>query len=281
MTYLAFFVLGLALGAAAGWFLGSRRGLWKSRQQLASLADGLRAGNLPDPTRTGSSELSEVKELREILSKDWVHRSPETEDEVRRALLRLALYLRRRVEAPLLSGLEAGGKILREGADEALGAVEDLEFFLEDPPIPGEPAPRNLAEVVQQVTRDFASQSNVLVKVRSPREPIRVRIEAEPFKDALFLILHNAGEFGGGEPVQVTLDVEGGKARVRVEDRGPGFTAEGLLKAMDPFYSTSPDGLGLGLPHARKSINAQGGEVFLRNAEKGGAEVEVRLPLVG
>lgn len=281
MTYVAFLVLGLALGAATGWFFGSKRGLQKYRQQLASLADGLRAGNLPNPARTGSSELSEVRELRDVLAKDWTHRSPEMEDEVRRALLRLALYLRRRVEAPLLSGLESDGMSLRQGADEALGAVEDLEFFLEDPPIPGEPVPRNLTEVVQQVTRDFAGQSNILVKVQSPREPIRVRIETETFKDALFLILHNAGEFGGGEPVQVSLDVEGGRARIRVEDRGPGFTAEGLLKAMDPFYSTSPDGLGLGLPHARKTINAQGGEVFLRNAEKGGAEVEVRLPLAG
>jgi signal transduction histidine kinase len=79
--------------------------------------------------------------------------------------------------------------------------------------------------------------------------------------------------------VQLTLGEEGGRAFLRVQDSGPGFTAEALLKAMDPFYSTSPGGLGLGLPHARRAVNSQGGEVFLRNGERGGAEVEIRLPL--
>jgi two-component system C4-dicarboxylate transport sensor histidine kinase DctB len=110
---------------------------------------------------------------------------------------------------------------------------------------------------------------------------VKVRIEPEPLKDAVFLILHNAAEFGGGRPVQVTLGVEGGKASVRVRDSGPGFSAEALLKAMDPFYSTSSSGLGLGLPHARRAVNSQGGELLLRNPDGGGAEVEIRLPQAG
>ena len=281
MTQAVFLILGLALGASLAGVFGIKRGVRKSREQLAELARGLRAGNLPNPSRTASSEFPEVRELREILSAEWLHASSGGESEARQALRRMALYLRRRVESPLLAGLEKGGNALQQGADEALGALEDLEFFLEDPRGPEEPVLRNLTEVVQEVTREFAGQSTILLKVKSPREPIRVRIEPEPIKDALFLVLHNAGEYGGGEPVQVTVDMEGGKARVRVEDRGPGFTAEALLRATDPFYSTSADGLGLGLPHARKAVNSQGGELFLRNGEGGGAEVEISLPLAG
>jgi two-component system C4-dicarboxylate transport sensor histidine kinase DctB len=133
--------------------------------------------------------------------------------------------------------------------------------------------------VVQDVTREFATQSDLMIKVQSPQEPVNVSIDPEPLKDAIFLILHNAGEFGGGRPVQVAMGIEGGRASVRIRDSGPGFSAEALLKAMDPFYSTSPSGLGLGLPHARRAVNGQGGEVFLRNPEGGGAEVEIRLPL--
>ena len=131
----------------------------------------------------------------------------------------------------------------------------------------------------QRVTREFAGQSTVLVKVEAPQEPIPVQVEAEPVKDAVFLVLHNAGEFGEGQPVQVRLGVQDGMGAITVTDQGPGFTAEALLKAMDPFYSTTEDGLGLGLPHARRAINAQGGEIFLRNVEGGGGEVEIRLPL--
>jgi signal transduction histidine kinase len=196
------------------------------------------------------------------------------------ALKRIATYLRHRVEAPLLDGLEKG-KGLRQGAEAALDAVEDLEFFLEDPPLAPVPEPHNLAEVVRSVTREYTSQSDVLVRVEAPSEPILVRLNPETFKDAVFLILHNAGEFGEGQAVRVLLGREGNKAHLKIQDDGPGFSAEALLQAQDPFYSTSPGGLGLGLPHARKIIKGQGGEILLRNPEGGGAEVEIVLPEVG
>jgi signal transduction histidine kinase len=69
------------------------------------------------------------------------------------------------------------------------------------------------------------------------------------------------------------------KARLRIRDQGPGFSAEALLKAQDPFYSTSPGGLGLGLPHAHRAIAQEGGEISLRNHDGQGAEVEVLLPV--
>jgi len=271
--------LGILAGAIAGWVIGAKRGSRRIQDELAAFSQGLRAGNLPDPSRTSPDEAPEIREIRELLSREWAPRGPDSEDMTRRALGRIDHYLRHRVESPLLEGLEGSGKELRAAADEALAGVEDLEFFLEDLPVRQEPEMRNLTEVIQEVTREFARQSTVLVKVQSPQEPVRVRLEPERFKDALFLVLHNAGEFGGGQPVQVSLSAEGGRARLLVRDRGPGFAAEALLKAMDPFYSTSPDGLGLGLPHARRAVNSQGGEVFLRNGEGGGAEVEIRLPL--
>jgi signal transduction histidine kinase len=279
MTEALLLGLGILLGATGAWWVGVKRGGRKIQDQLASLAQGLRGGNLPDPTRTSPTELPEIREIRELLSREWVPQGFKREDGTRQALRRMAVYLRHRVEAPLLAGLEGSVRDLRNGADEALDAVEDLEFFLEDPPAPQEPETWNLVDVVQEVMREFANQSTVLVKVRSPQEPVRVRVELEPLKDAIFLILHNAGEFGGGQPVQVTLGAEAGKAHLWIRDQGPGFTAEALLKAMDPFYSTSPGGLGLGLPHARRAVNSQGGELFLRNGEGGGAEVEIQLPL--
>lgn len=279
MMHVAYLGLGLLVGGLLAWFLGARSGSRRVLGSLSALAKGLKAGNLPDPGRMTVDEAPEVKEIREALVARWVVKSGEDGDDARRAMGRVARYLRRRVEAPLLEGLDGDHNDLREGAEEALGAVEDLEFFLEDPPAPREPEARILGDLVQEVTREFASQSTVLVKVEAPPEPISVQVEAEPVKDAIFLILHNAGEFGGGQPVQVRISMEGGMGSITVRDQGPGFSAEALLRAMDPFYSTSQEGLGLGLPHARRAINAQGGEVHLRNVEGGGGEVEIRIPL--
>ena len=273
------FLAGLVVGAIGAWIAGKNKGGQVIRTELESLARGLRAGNLPDPERSSQTVIPEVREVRKALTDGWAPRPSGAGDESRRALFRIAEFLRHRVESPLLAGLEGRGEDLKENAEEALGSVEDLEFFLEDPPTPQEPETRNLTQVAQEVTREFAKQSSVLVKVEAPQAPIRIRVEPEPLKDAIFLILHNAAEFGGEQPVELTLGTEGGKASLRVRDKGPGFSAEALLKAMDPFYSTSPGGLGLGLPHARRAVNGQGGEVYLRNGEKGGAEVEIQLPL--
>jgi two-component system C4-dicarboxylate transport sensor histidine kinase DctB len=76
----------------------------------------------------------------------------------------------------------------------------------------------------------------------------------------------------------MVLTKEEGRVRIFVRDRGPGFSADALRQALHPFYSTSPGGLGLGLPYARMAVKAQGGEVILRNREEGGAEVELILP---
>jgi len=281
MTEVLFLLLGLAVGTAVGWALGLGRGRKRIEAELDSLTRGLRAGNIPDPSRTSSSESTPIKALREALAKEWARAATEEEGETLRALGKISTYLRHRVEAPLLAGLDGGGDDLVEAADEALGAVEDLEFFLEESTVRQDPVSRNLTELVQEVTKEFTDQSEALVKVQYPQQPIRVQVEPEPLKDAIFLLLHNAEEFGRGEPVEITVTAQDGKGQVRVQDGGPGFSAEALLKAMDPFYSTSPGGLGLGLPHARKIVNRQGGEVFLRNGAGGGAEVEIQIPLVG
>lgn len=281
MSEVAFLGLGILVGGAVAWVVGLKRGSRKVHEELASFTRGLRAGNLPASSRAPSGEAPGVREIREILAEQWTHRGAGGEDATRRALLRIATFLRHRVESPLLGGLEGSAGDLRRGADEALGAVEDLEFFLEDPPLSQDGETRNLTELVQEVIREFTSQSEVLVKVMSPQQPVRVEVEPEPLKDAIFLILHNAAEFGGDQPVDVTVGVEGGRATMKVNDSGPGFSAEALLRAMDPFYSTSPNGLGLGLPHARRAVNSQGGEIFWRNGKDGGAEVEIQLPMDG
>jgi signal transduction histidine kinase len=279
-------VLGVALGLAAGallgavvvWVLAARSPNRKIQGQVENLLVAVRSGELSEADDPIPGESSTVRELRGILARDWVPRGQERDAAIRQALSRIAEYLRHRVEAPLLDGLDAGGARLQEGADAALGAVEDLEFFLEDPPAAPVMESRNLVDVVQEVTRDFGAQSPAIVKVASPSGPIPVRVDPEPFKDAIFLILHNASDFGGGAPVQVTLERRGKEAHLLIRDRGPGFSAEALFEAMNPFYSTSPGGLGLGLPHAKRTVIAQGGEIFLRNPEGGGAEVEIVLP---
>ncbi len=278
MTDVVYVGLGVLGGLLLGWVLGSWWGQKKIRGHLARLQAAIRSGELGTGKAEIPGEPEMVWELRDLLAKRWVPRGLERDEALRESLKRLADYLRHRVEAPLLAGLDQGGESLRDGADAALGAVEDLEFFLDDPPVVPVLETINLVDLVGDVTQEFSGDFTVYVKVEGPQEPLRVQVDPEPLKDAIFLILHNAGEFSGGEAVQMTLRKEADRVRILIRDKGPGFTAEALLKALDPFYTTSPGGLGLGLPYARMAVKAQGGEVVLRNPHDGGAEVEIVLP---
>jgi len=218
-----------------------------------------------------------MRDLRAELADSWVRRGSERDDTIREVLTRLGGYLKGSMARPLNDGLKQGGPALRDCAEAALDAVEDLSFFLNEPPEMPDPESHNLANQVQDVTREFAQASEAIIRFRGPPNAIHARMHRDAFKDALYLILHNAAEFGGGKPVIVQVGDTGSRAVVYVRDQGPGFSAEALTRAYDPFYSTAPGGLGLGLPHARRLITAMGGEISLRNSEKGGAEVEVVL----
>ena len=185
-------------------------------------------------------------------------------------------FLDRSVRATLSGAADrASAEELKERIDRALGALEDLEFYLKEPE--GGHEGQNISSLVQQVTREFALDQGVMVRLRMDG-PIRASVNAQAFMDALYLVLHNAARFGDEGTVDVTVVTENDRAVVRVRDRGEGFSEEAFRRAFDPFYSTTADGLGLGLPHARKSLEGMGGHIELRNAPDGGAEVEVSFP---
>jgi signal transduction histidine kinase len=69
------------------------------------------------------------------------------------------------------------------------------------------------------------------------------------------------------------------QAFVRVLDSGPGPSAEIESKLFEPFATSKPEGVGLGLAVARQIARAHGGELqFSRNGE-GVTCFELRLPL--
>jgi len=128
------------------------------------------------------------------------------------------------------------------------------------------------------VSREFAADHEMGVRLMLSGSTVRAMVNRAAMMDALYLILHNAARFGGGATIDLSVENAGGKARIRIRDRGEGFTPEAFKRAFDPFYSTSEEGLGLGLPHARKVVEGMGGTIELRNVPDGGAEVEISFP---
>lgn len=68
-------------------------------------------------------------------------------------------------------------------------------------------------------------------------------------------------------------------AEIVVEDNGPGFNAEILGKAFEPYVTSKPKGTGLGLAIVKKLAEEHGGSIRAQNAPEGGAQLVIRLPI--
>jgi signal transduction histidine kinase len=96
----------------------------------------------------------------------------------------------------------------------------------------------------------------------------------------LNIFLNGADAMNGEGELIVRGTVSGHEVRIEVRDHGPGFTAEALLHAGEPFFTTKgpQKGTGLGLAVCQTLIREQGGALSVQNADQGGAIVSLTLP---
>jgi signal transduction histidine kinase len=78
----------------------------------------------------------------------------------------------------------------------------------------------------------------------------------------------------GGPPPSDTEGVE-----IFFSDEGPGFSERDIERIFEPFYSTKPQGSGMGMTIVKRAVDLHGGRVRLLNREEGGAIVIIFLPL--
>ena len=268
---------GVEEGRRSGLEEGRRKGLEEGRGEyeaaLESVIGAVRRGRAPEGLDPDSAEAA----LHAALAEGWAPREVEREAAMREAVSRVSAYLGRAVREPLAGVADdADATELKERIERALGALQDLDFFIEE--IEEHREGQDLVKLAQTVSREFAADHDVGVRLLLGGPSVHAAVNGPALLDALYLVLHNAARFGGGATVDLAVAEEGGQAHLTVRDRGEGFSEEAFARAFDPFYSTSDEGLGLGLPHVRKVIEGMGGRIELRNVPDGGAEVEISFP---
>jgi signal transduction histidine kinase len=70
----------------------------------------------------------------------------------------------------------------------------------------------------------------------------------------------------------------GDRVVVTVRDTGPGVAMENLDRLFEAFFSTKPDGMGMGLSICRSIVEAHGGRIWASNRDGAGACFHVSLP---
>jgi two-component system sensor histidine kinase HydH len=168
-----------------------------------------------------------------------------------------------------------GGEDLRvilQEVDRLRELTDRIGDFLKNPL--GDPQPVELAGFLREVL----PLSGRRVRLEAA-EPALVAFDRDRLRSVLDNLVGNAlqSDPAGGE---VLVRVLAGQAGVTLSvlDRGQGIPRAIRGQVFEPFFTTRPEGSGIGLSITRRFVLAAGGSIRLRAREGGGTEARITLP---
>jgi two-component system sensor histidine kinase FlrB len=110
----------------------------------------------------------------------------------------------------------------------------------------------------------------------------RLAINRDTVVGAVLNLANNALQAcGSGAVLRLRLGIADGRLGIAVVDRGPGMSEDVLRQLGEDFFTTRPQGTGLGIAVVRSVARAHGGELDIRSARGAGTTACLWLPLVG
>lgn len=184
-----------------------------------------------------------------------------------------------------------GGRLPNESRDAAIvgeivnridtlnGLIQDLLLFARPPrPKPSLVDVSPLVATTADLLTDDPALSGIEIHVEGSSPPVSA--DPELLKIVFQnLIVNGAQAMGGKGRISVWIHTTDETCHVRFVDAGPGIPSDIRQKIFTPFFTTKARGTGLGLPTAKRLIEAHQGTIHIDCPPTGGTTVTIRLPL--
>jgi len=149
-------------------------------------------------------------------------------------------------------------------------------------PLPLKPAPTDIHEVMDRAVAQFERTPGhpdvSIYKNYDPAVPA-ISLDSEWMERVLFNLLTNAAEASpAGATVTIKTRPIEGFIEVSVIDRGSGIAPEHRESIFNPFFTTKPSGVGLGLAIVSKIVDEHGGQILVDSEPGKGSVFRVLLP---
>ncbi len=148
-------------------------------------------------------------------------------------------------------------------------------------PLQIHPEPSNLGLALKDMLKDqadFAKNAGVNIILQMEGDPF-FSFDSDLLKVALSNLVQNAVQASApGQQVVIRVESKESEVLVFVTDQGIGIQPQHLESIFNPFFTTKPQGVGLGLPIVAKIIDEHGGRIQVFSEIGNGTRFEVTLP---
>jgi signal transduction histidine kinase len=204
--------------------------------------------------------------------------------EVKNPLAGLRLYARHLEQRLETAGDGQGAELARKitsTIEHLTQVVSEITAFGRTPELHRAPVdvPALLDECLDLARARQAADPVEVVRAWDPAGPAAHADVRELRKAFLNLILNAVEAARSRVAVATAFAADTRTITITIEDDGPGMTEETLSRAFDLFFTTKPEGTGLGMPIARSVLDRHGGALAVQSRPGQGTRVTVRLPV--
>jgi len=208
--------------------------------------------------------------------------------EIRNPLSGINIYLNTLKKIHHKIGSEEKVKQILEQIQSASHKIESVIRRVMDFAKPGEPKlalmdlNRPVMEAINLSAVTMRKSGIVLEKVLADNLP---PCHADPtlIEEMVLNLLNNAAgamkTMAVGKKIVVSSSAASGDIVLTVSDSGPGIDPDIRDKIFDPYFTTKPDGTGIGLSISHRIVTDHGGSLTVTDSELGGVEFQAKIPI--
>ncbi|MEW6599676.1 MAG: GAF domain-containing protein [Nitrospirota bacterium] len=199
--------------------------------------------------------------------------------EIRNPLISIGGFARR-LEKKLSGDIQEYAKIIVNEVSRLENILKEILGFVKSSRVNKSNVNINdmLSGIVDFTAPQMDERHNAVIKEFS-EDPIIAVIDPDRIKEAILNIFMNAAQATENGTITVKTRIEDNEAVIELIDTGCGIKEEDLKNIFNPFFTTKPQGTGLGLAVTHKIIQEHNGKVKVESVWGGGTAFKIYLPV--
>ena len=141
----------------------------------------------------------------------------------------------------------------------------------------------DINELISDMIDFYSPQTHshsITIRQSLHNQPLICKVDADMLKQVILNLFINAQQaMSDGGELMIRTDRQKKDAIIQVSDTGSGIGPDKLPHIFDAYYSSRPHGSGLGLPTAKKIVEAHDGTIRVDSEPGKGTSFTIRLPI--